>query len=242
LKKTLLVILCLAPLALFCQLSGFSKAKKFAIGLVYSPDFCYRIATADASYRSTRDFYNTVEIPKFGYTTGLNFLWQLNKKFSLEAGALYSDKGYQTKQEPLSNGLYGGNFVNQPDNAVSGSFVYHIQFLDIPLKVNYYLLRTGVKLFLSGGLSTNIFLGEKDTYTVTYGDGHTTTRELTPYSTPSAINLSVVAGIGISFHISRQLLVRIEPVYRQSLTPLSYSPIKYYLYSAGLNTGLYYRF
>jgi hypothetical protein len=221
-------------MALLCQVEGFSKAKKFAIGIVFSPDYCYRITT-DPSVNSN-------EVPLFGYTTGLNFLWQLNKRFSLEAGVLYSVNGYQTKDLAIVYGFSRSNPPYQPGDPVSNRFIYKYTFLDIPLKVDYYLRKTGVKLFVSAGLSTNIFMSENDTYKSTYNDGHTVSGSSTGFYSYSTVNFAILAGIGTSFHISRQLLVRIEPVYRQFLTPSAYSPIRDYLYSIGVNTGLYFRF
>ena len=234
--------MCILPLTLLCQLSGFSKAKKFALGLVYSPDYCYRVTTSDPSFKPAPVYYNSIENPKIGFTAGLNFLWKLNTKFSVEAGVMYSDKGYQTKTLQLSEDLPRNYPEPLPGDQSTASFVYHYRFMDVPLKVSYYILNKEVKLFLSGGLSGNFFLGETDTYSMTYRDGHSASGNTTPATTFSMLNLSIVAGFGISFHISKKLLVRIEPIYRQGITPFSDSPLKDYLYSAVLNTGLYYRF
>ncbi len=232
----------LSPLALFSQVEGFSKAKKFAIGIVFSPDYCYRLAAINPSVNYPPDHNNSIEIPLFGYTTGLNFLWQLNKRFSVEAGVSYSVQGYQTKDLAIAYGSGRGTPPFQPGDPLTDRSIYRYQYLDMPLKVNYYLHKTGVRLFVSAGVSVNTFLSETDTYKLTYGDGHSASTLSTEFYSYSKMNFAILAGIGTSFHVSKKLLVRIEPVYRQSLTPSSYSPIKDYLYSIGINTGLYFRF
>src|SRR4051812_48865989 len=98
-NKGLLVLLTFLPLITLCQTSDTTKSKKISIGVMYSPDYCYRTLKPDASEISkaiveTRDNF---EIPKFGFTTGLSFIYQLNKKLSLETGLQFSDKGEKTK-------------------------------------------------------------------------------------------------------------------------------------------------
>jgi len=57
----------------------------------------------------------------------------------------------------------------------------------------------------------------------------------------SRINFAVVAGLGINYDLTSRLTFRVEPTYRRSITSIINAPIKGYLYSAGINTGIYFK-
>jgi hypothetical protein len=95
-----------------------------------------------------------------------------------------------------------------------------------------------LKFFVSGGLSTNLFLFQKTTSRLEYLDGNTMTNNSTSDGL-SRINLAVLAGFGINYELTNRLTFRIEPTYRRSLNSIINAPIKGYLYSLGMNTGLY---
>jgi len=91
--KIILTFLILFPLITFCQNKDTLKTKRIAIGIVFSPDYSYRTLKPNSSSNWIAEFRNSLEIPKFGFTTGLNFLLQLNKRLTLEAGLQFSNKG-----------------------------------------------------------------------------------------------------------------------------------------------------
>ncbi|CAN5124463.1 hypothetical protein BH09BAC5_BH09BAC5_18900 [soil metagenome] len=232
--KLLLTFLTLFPLTTFCQSNDTTKTKRLSIGLTFSPDYCYRTLKPNASSKWIADIRDTLEIPKFGFSTGLSLLFQLNKRVALETGLQFSDKG--EKQKPVT--LIWG----QPDPGLptKNTFIYHYNYLDIPIKVDYYILTTRLKFFVSGGLSTNIFLFQKTTSILEYSDGHTKTNNSTGGGL-SRINFAVVAGLGINYDLTSRLTFKIEPIYRRSITSIVNAPIKGYLYSAGINTGIYFK-
>jgi hypothetical protein len=226
----------LFPLTLFCQSTVTTKTKRMAIGLTFSPDYCYRKLSPDATSQWIAESRDSIEIPKLGFTTGLSLLFQLNKRLTIETGLLYSNKGEKTKNHSL---IWNPPSV-QPDPALptKNEFVYHYNYLDIPAKVNYNILTKRLKLFVSGGLSTNIFLFQKTTSIVEYADGRTETNNSIGGGL-SRVNFAVLVGLGINYDLTSKLSFRIEPTYRRSITSIINSPIKGYLYSAGINTGIY---
>lgn len=238
----LLIILTLIPLTTFCQSKDTINKKKIEIGLIFSPDYCYRSLQPDPSTQwsegiaSRRDSF---EIPKFGYTTGAGVLFSLTNKITLETGLLFSDKGEKTKYHHLTTG--------SPDPLLGEKirFVYHYLYLDVPVKANYFVLMGKVKLFLSAGISANIFLTQKTSSIIEYSDGSTARNNSTGFINDfySKVNLAAIAGVGINYGLTSRLNLRIEPVYRRSITSITASPssIKGYLYSIGINTGIYYR-
>jgi hypothetical protein len=234
--RALFLFLLIIPLSAYCQSSGTITKRNFSIGLSVSPDYSFRTLKANASNQWFADSRNDIEIPKIGYTVGLKLHSGLNKRFSFEAGLLFSDKGERTRKTDL-------NFAQSKQALpIKSSMIYHYFYLDIPLKVRYYFLATGNGgFFVSAGLSPNFFLSQKSTSIVEYDDGHIK-KNHSFRGNLSRVNLSFTAGIGFQTDISKALYLSIEPTYRRSITSIIDAEPKSYLFSAGLDLGLYYRF
>lgn len=237
--KIFFTLLAIIPLTVFCQQPDAKKTIKIAIGITFSPDYCYRTLIPNASSKPIADARDTLEIPRFGYTTGLNLAIKINKRITLETGILYSDKGEKTKTYTVDEIVPQGQI--NPFVPRKITFYYHYIYLDIPFKLNYYLLNNRTRIFLTAGISPNIFLTCKTKSTTEYKDGHTTTHTSTSSSDYRIFNLSIIAGAGLSYDLTSKLYFNIEPTYRRSITSIVDAPIKTYLYSIGLNTGLYYK-
>jgi hypothetical protein len=237
--KHLLFLLTIFPLTVFCQDTTVENIKKTAIGLTFSPDYCYRTLKSDASSKWIADIRNMHEIPKLGYTTGMNIAYALNKRIALEAGILYSDKGERTDKYWLFSITPSG----QPDPALptAVSYNYHYIYIDIPVKANYYFLTKRAKLYLTGGVSPNVFITQKSTSIEEYSDGHKKKNSSTSSSRLASVNLAAIGGLGFSYDFTRKFYLKVEPVYRRSIIPIVDAPIKGYLYSIGLNLGIYYK-
>lgn len=239
--KNLLAFLIIIPLTTFSLISDTIAKKKFAVGISFSPDYAYRTLKTDASSQWIADNRNDTEIPKFGYTTGLNFSMTLGKRFSVEIGALYSDKGEKTKKINL---VWG---TPDPDAPTKVKFIHHYYYLDIPLKVNFHFFKIRKNgFFVSAGISSNIFITEKTTTIADYSDGHTSTNTRFDQDELKKLNFAFTAGIGYQNHLSNKLLLNVQPTYRRSITPVNHIVydgwIRSYLYSLGLDIGLYYKF
>jgi len=238
-KKLLITFLVLIPVTIYCQNTDSTKTKKFAIGLTFSPDYCFRTLSSDESVNMIADQRNDEEIPKFGYTTGLNIAWKLSNRFTLETGVLYSNKGEKTKKYTLN--WYTPNGQNDPALGTKNSYTYSYIYLDIPVKVNFYFLTKKTKLYLTAGISPNIFLSQKTTSVVEFANGEEKKTSSSSNSEFQKINLTFIVGFGVSYDFSNKLYLKIEPTYRQSITSIIDAPVKSFLYSAGLNTGLYFK-
>lgn len=239
--RRLLILLTFIPLTTFCQNTDTIVTKKLSIGLTFSPDYCYRILKPDASGKWIAENRDTREIPKSGYTTGLNLALNISKRITLEAGLLYSDKGEKTKTNAPIWVTSSGQPDPDPALPTKITFIYHYIYLDIPIKANYYLLTKRVKFFLTAGISANIFLKQRITSIFEYNDGHTSTKSSSGNNAYEKINLAFTAGLGLGYDLTKKLYLKTEPTYRHSITPIIDAPIKGYLYSVGLNTGLYYK-
>ncbi|MBL0098010.1 MAG: outer membrane beta-barrel protein [Bacteroidetes bacterium] len=77
-----------------------SEFKRLAIGVNISPDYCYRTLknnNGNSTSDMIIDLREESEGPKLGYTAGLNAGYNFSKKWGVEMGIQYSNKGYEFK-------------------------------------------------------------------------------------------------------------------------------------------------
>jgi opacity protein-like surface antigen len=232
-KKNIVFILLFLPVLLFCQTKDTAKQDKIQIGIIGSADYCYRSLKADAASKWISDMRDTLEIPKLGYTLGISCLYEINKNIKIDVALLYSESGEKTKKYLLDN----NNDIRLPSN---NTFIYKYRYLDIPLKVNYYFLNKKLKLYATAGVSANVFLSKKTTSILEYSNFDTEKSKSVSSTGFSKINFAVLAGAGFNYSVSNKLDIKVEPIYRRSITSIINAPIKEYLYSTGLNFGIYY--
>jgi hypothetical protein len=238
--RRLFIFFIFFPLTAICQNTENTEiktTKNLSVGFTFSPDYSYRILEPSGSSEFISKFRDTIEIPKFGYTTGLNFAWNINKRITLETGLLFSNKGEKTKK-------HSPTWITsspEPDPALPStiSLVHNYIYLDIPIKANYYLLRQRVRLYLTGGVSTNLFITEVTKEVNEFNDGSTSTYRSWGNNGFSRINLAFIVGAGFEYELTNKSYLKIEPIYRRSITSVIDAPIKGFLYSSGLNIGLF---
>ncbi|MDY0078749.1 MAG: outer membrane beta-barrel protein [Bacteroidales bacterium] len=209
------------------------SSSKVSIGISFSPDYCYRTLNPQNDFSEViAEIRDETEIAKIGYTVGLSLLYKSWNRVSIETGLYFSNKGYQTEfvavydLEPTVP-----IFVNRAKSN------YQLYYLDIPLKLNYFVLTGRAKLFTSAGFSANIFLDQREK--VSFEDPEST-EIIKSDAEFSALSVAVILGVGIDYAINNKLNLRIEPVFRHAIIPLLDAPIKEYQYSAGANFGVYY--
>lgn len=207
--------------------------KKFQIGLNASPDIAY-LAFGRDGIISNRILKNA-EAPKLGFTGGLNACYNFSSLLGLEVGLQYSNKGYQLIKLPLNA---SGNQATDP---IHLSVLYNLNYIDIPVKANFTLGSGKVKFFGSAGLVTNVFIQERRTVWQEYTDRTEKAKYITPKGYEhKSLYLSAMASAGISWQLSDNFSLRIEPTYRLRIPPTGYSVTgKTYLINAGLNFGFY---
>ena len=231
-KQLITVILLLLSAITFGQSSEKKSEKSILLGLTFSPDYCYRTLKYDPTDEWFADYRNEIEIPKFGYTTGINAVFQINQSIALESGILFSDKGQQTKKLGVDQ--------EDPDQTIPDQIQnnWHYYYLNIPIKLNYFFKKGDLRIFISPGISANIFILQKRVKYEFNPD-----EQYTYYTTEgfNKLNIEAVFGTGLDYNITKILVLRFEPIFRYSLTPLGNSEIKRYQYSMGANFGIYFR-
>ncbi|MDD3527255.1 MAG: hypothetical protein RBR47_11660 [Bacteroidales bacterium] len=149
---------------------------------------------------------------------------------ALDAGLHFANKGYKSEWIDASN----------PQGELSEARWFdHFYYLDIPITAKFFITKKKFSMFASLGLSPSIFLDNKYYLEVKYVSGESKEHHTESQMDAKSVNLVMLAGIGVDYAVTNRLSVRIEPVYRRSLTAINGDPTKFYLWSAGANVGLY---
>jgi len=210
--------------------------RKFSWGLSFSPDNCYRSLNYRNSVQWLEAERNREEISKLGFTCGIRLSRRISEGISLDAGLLFSDKGEKTRWQHLN--WVGGDVSRPLQSRVS----FHYQYFDVPVKLNYYFKKNKLRFFVSAGISSNLFIRQRTVIYLKYENGDRTKTKNNEPAIYSRINFSLLVGAGLSIDLSKRLSLRIEPVFRRSLSPVIMNvPDKEYLYSVGLDIGIYLR-
>lgn len=245
---------------LFCLLTigGWAQnalqKKGWYVGLTGSPDYAYRLLKNDggSTWQDVFNIRDSIERPKIAFTVGITVLKQFNDRMSLDMGILFSEKGEKTREYGMNPIL---DFVPNRQQVR-----YNTNYLEIPLKFNYYLLDREISPYLTGGISGNVFLYEKvtmhNTYYIHNPDGSTdirkemTTKEIPPGIAPIdteikergyyRVNAQLQVGFGIDFTRNR-VKIKLEPLFKLSLSDVNNEPLNRKFYSIGLNAGIFFK-
>jgi len=77
---------------------------------------------------------------------------------------------------------------------------------------------------------------------IKYDNGEEKTQNSENALSARAINILMLAGLGVEYSIFDKISLHLEPIYRRSLTSINSDPMKFYLWSIGVNAGMYYRY
>ncbi len=200
------------------------KIRKIDVGFSYSPDYCYRLISTSSTDRWMANLYDTTETYKVGYSTGINGVYHFSENATLSSGLLFSDKGEQVKS-------YAVPTITK--------YVNHYYYLDIPLKINYYISQKKARFYLTAGVSANVFLNHRIVY---FSDNSTDKNAITGSKNLSKVNFSGIAGVGIDCPLAEKWYFKLEINYRQNISPILNAPVKRYLFNVGPQIGFYYQF
>ena len=230
-KELIIISILIAPLFGMAQ-ESVSEEGKFSIGVNFSPNFCYRTLNYLDESQTFVDTREELEHPSFGFNAGISARYIFITNLEVELGVQFSRQTHMFKNIPISDGM-GNTSLGLADNQLR----YH--YLELPLRVNYRFLNRKVFCYVTAGVSMNLFLNDKSKIWLTYNTGETdvVTSESSIYDFNKTA-LAVLGGLGIGYHISEKLNVRLEPLFRYSLTPLAEAPINQYNYSIGCQIGM----
>ncbi len=243
--KKILLSATLILLTCFLIAQDTLKQKRFYVGAFASPDYSYRILPNNTGFNKTiADLRNSYEIPKFAYTVGIEASYKINKWFNFSLGVQYSIKGEQTKNQDLtysSSQPRRGFVYNNYPGISKMSIKYNDAYLDIPLRLDIYFTRKKIAPFITTGISTNIFLYERNIAHETFSDGHQITNSsINSNSGYNRVNLQGQFGAGIDIAFKKSNF-RIFPIYRMSVLRVNSGSVNGYFYSLGLGLNYFFR-
>ncbi|HKK62292.1 MAG TPA: hypothetical protein VJ951_07020 [Bacteroidales bacterium] len=134
-----------------------------------------------------------------------------------------------------SEAEYADNVIN----STSGyGLVQSMGFIEVPLRVRYLIIDRGIKLQLTGGLSTNILLSSNAS--LENGDSNLDLGEIQDLR---ILNYSGNAGIGIIYDLATNMNLLMEPSFRYHLNSVNTTALPSTRpFAFGLFTGLTYEF
>ncbi|HEY0261678.1 MAG TPA: porin family protein [Chitinophagales bacterium] len=223
-KNLLLILLTTLVFCSFAQ-----DFKRFQIGVNFSPEMAYRFLPNDPTVQAG---LKGLEIPKFGFTTGINFCYNITSVFGIETGLQYSNKGWQMKKQDLifESNLNGFSWTPTGDYY---KIAYAFHYIDIPVKANFTVGKKKVRFFTSIGLVASILVQETSSLTM-QESGKTTKTTKNSYDKTAAANLSPMLSLGIDYKINSKMNLRVEPTARFGVLN------NVYLYNAGINLAYYF--
>lgn len=213
------------------------KISTFQIGIIGSVDLCFR--TLENKQRETSidqlmSFRNQTETFKFGYHTGINLGVNISEHFGMEVGVIYANKGWETT---LMNFIYP---VPDPTLPEKGRSIYNCNFIDVPLRANFYAGKGKVRFYGSFGIVTNILVSQNETFVKKFADGRT---EYEVYDTNHPFEKVVFSGTvsaGIDIRFNKFLSLRAAPNFSHNIGRFVDDPMSDYLWTAGFGASVHY--
>lgn len=233
----------LLPAIVFLSFGSMAQEKaqtgSSSIGVQFSPDYTYRVLTGE---QHQVDFRNEHEQGDFGFTTGLAYQYEFANHLMILTGVEYSQKNVSWKQAWIPPTI---SLNSSP--LAAGQEQYRFNTVDVPLRVGYSgNIGKRIKLFGTLGTSVNMMISETWLRPAANEPSNNLTIKQVNKDRLGSLNFSAIASIGMDIALANKLSLRLEPTYRQSFFAVKRSGItgtvNEHPFSAGLNTGLFYRF
>lgn len=223
------------------------KAGGMQVGISFSPDLAYRILSNKNETELSEtmvNFRNKSEQVKFGMTGDLSFSYWFQSRLGIQTGLSYSNRGYQSAKTELRfpSGIdpyYG--FVYEPDSSGPSEvrFLDDFHYLGLPILLNFRTGPSKWQFFSSAGIIPEFLLKSSSRAIFYYNDGSKEKESNPSTQWYERINIVGSVSVGLEYHLSKDASLRIAPMLRFGLLPLSKTPIRAYLYNAGLQFGYY---
>lgn len=237
--RLFILMLVLISCSLYGQDNTVSKSRKFFIGANFSPDYCYRILTQndkkipDSLWSTVKNTLDSIELAKFGYTTGIAFGYQFNDLIGIETGILYANKGY--KMVPLLI-IYDWN----KPGVIATNIVSHT-YIDFPFRANITVLKKRVQLITSVGVVLNFLVQSSIKIIPETATSDVKAQTQINHYDFKKINLSSILSIGLKYKLNDRISLRAEPTFRYGILNMDDKSVaNRHLFNLGLNIGLYF--
>lgn len=235
--RHLLLILLILPSAI--TFGQQEKSKGFtAIGLMGSLDYTNRTLDFTAENEWVAATRDRNEIGNTGSAVYSQVRYKFNNRLSVEGGVGYSNRSYKTKFEDL----YWTS--DDPALPVKSRTIYRFKYITLPLNINYSVYtHNKIRLFVTAGVATNIFLARRTKVQSTLADGKDNNYAFSKRGGYTTFTATARGGIGFDYQVMKRFTLRIEPYYQRTIRSITADDTaKEYIYALGLATGLFYSF
>jgi hypothetical protein len=232
-----IIFILLFPIALFSNDLDSTKKSKILIGVNVAPNYTFRFLSSTDRFKWILKARNE-ESAAFRLAIGLAAKIAFNNRIDFELGFQYNDQGYNF----ISSNVVDGN----TGDSLLVNFKYHYKYLDIPIKINYKFNLWGKTIFIDLGISPSVYLNYGYNFEVKYPNGKIIIGNESPgteYTNLRDLNIFCYTGVGANFNLYKNWILKIEPIFSFSITSTvgGNSEVKELLYSAGINTGVYFK-
>jgi hypothetical protein len=223
------------PLAAQEGVSDASDTTFWDFGFYGAPDYNARMISGDGTNGVTSAYLNTIELPRIGYTFGINMTRQLGKCIYIQTGIMYQNKGYKTStlQDTVLD-LY--------DHFYSSSEYYSISrynALYVPVILRLKMFKAGSVQFNVGiGAAPEIYLAKS---TLAVFSDHTE-RDIT--KAEQVFDVKGMFNLYIDVPLTKNLSLGFEPNFSYDILGLKDKinvGVKRNMYTAGLGIQLSYK-
>ena len=221
------------------------NSKGIKIGINFSPELGYRTLiigdTTNIHVDNLKSDRDNWENPTFVFTSGIFSEYRFNRFLSAKLGVHYTQKGHMSKTLGVGPGFYEGS----NDEYLIYKHTYH--HIGIPVSSSFYLFnKSKIGIFASLGCQFDfLFFGSWVSRLKLSGEEEKiiSQQEKIKKENDAGFNKffpTVTASIGMDWIIGEKSTLRIEPIYRRTLTALDNSVLHEYHYNLGLNISFLY--
>lgn len=209
----------------------------FQLGIIGAVDLCYRSLEnkqRETSVANQIDIKNSGETFKFGYHAGLTLGINVSNNFGMEIGVIYANRGYETK---LTDYIY---VQPEPTMPTQGRSIYNYNFIDVPIRANFFAGKGKLKFYGSVGIITNVLVGQNETFVKKYADGRKEYDVFETNNTFEQVTFSGSVAAGIDYYFNKHVSLRLAPCFNHNLGRFSNTPLSVYLWNAGFSATIFY--
>lgn len=209
-------------------------SNKFEVGAVLSNNIGYRFLKHNDS-DPANDFVleqrNEMEVPKHCYSAGITVSYKLNADARISSGIRYSNKGYQTKKIPVQS------VFPDPSAPQKAKLRYNINYIDVPLLFSYHFGKGKWRFLAGGGVTTNVFLNERQQIIKYFDNKVEKTSEETEYNY-NRFNFSPEIDLEVVFDAHERFYLYAGPTFTYGVLKIIDTPVTAYLFTGGINFGI----
>jgi len=203
--------------------------RKLYIAIMVSPDLGY----LDAS---------SIEQFKIDCTAGINVGYQLKESIAIETGLLYYDKGYSTGWDeyyyfdPLDAPNVPPYNTYTPNTTIPDYYKvnYHFKYIGIPVNAIYQSGKLKWKFVANFGGSVDFLISTKYAFILEFENGNKEKVTAKPAGDYNPINVSLFAGIGVAYKLTKFSSISMIPTYNYGLLKIDDSNNPLRLQNTGL--------